>query len=114
MKFEDLDLSELPTTYEFAKLVDQKFYLWENYKPTTIEADIPFDQDWWKYAHWMPKIKKDFYLLAIKELDFDLGLLKKCDSLGMDFWFFSTHYEDFIKRLEWMRKNGSNHIGEIE
>lgn len=113
MKFEDLDLSEMPTDYKFAQMVDKQFYLWEMYNPTTIEADIPFEQDWWKYAYWMPKIKKEFYLMTIKELDFNKALIAKCESYGMDFWFFSKHYDFFIKRLEWMRKNGANHIGEI-
>lgn len=114
MTFNQIDLSEMPANYKFAKLVDQQFYLWEMYEPTTIEKDFPFEQDWWKYLYWIPKIKKEFYLMALKELDFNKALIKKCETYGMDFWFFSTHYKDFISRLEWMRRNGTSHIGEIE
>lgn len=114
MKFEDIDLSEFPPTRKFNEMAEKQMYLWEMYQPTTIEKDLPFDQDWWKYVYWMPKIKKEFYQMAIKELDFNKALLEKCASYGMDFWFFSTHYKFFIERLEWMRKNGSNHIGEVK
>jgi hypothetical protein len=113
MTFEEIDLSEFPPSKKFVDFIDKKFYIWENYTPTTIEADIPFEQDWWKYVYWIPKIKKEFYLLAIKELDFNKALFAKCESLGIDFWFFEKYYGFFIKRLEWMRGNGSNHAGEV-
>lgn len=113
MKLEDMDLAELPPTRSFVKMVDQQFYLWEAYKPTKIEKDFPFEQDWWKYIYWMPRIKKEFYVMAMSAPNFDRALIKKCQSYGMDFWFFTTHYKDFIKRLEWMRKNRQNHIGEV-
>ncbi len=114
MKFEDIDLTEFPSTRHFAEMMDKRFYLWEMYQPTTIEADIPFDQDWWKYVYWMPKIKKEFYIMTVKELNFDKALIDKCKSYGMDFWFFNRHYGHFIKRLDWMRKNGANHVGEVK
>ena len=115
MKFEDLDLSEMPTNFAFAQLVDKQFYLWERYTPTTVEADIPFEQDWWKYAHWMPKIKKEFYLTAIKALDFEKDLQDLAiGKYGMDYWFFTTHYDFIIKRMEWMRKQSVTHIGECK
>lgn len=112
MKFEDIDLSEMPQNFAFSKLVDQQFYLWEKYEPTTIEADFPFEQDWWKYLYWMPKIKKEFYTLALSALDMEKDLQKKANDMGMDYWFFTRHYGDFLKRLEWMRKQGINYAGE--
>lgn len=115
MKFEDLDLSEMPTNFEFAKLVDKQFYLWERYTPTTVEADIPFEQDWWKYVHWMPKIKKEFYLHAIKALDFEKDLQDLVTiKYGMDYWFFTNHYDFLIARMKWMRKQSVTHIGECK
>lgn len=114
MKFEEIDLSELPQSYIFSQLVDKEFYQWELYAPTTIEADVPFNRDWWKYVYWIPKIKKDFYLMAIKALDFETEFESKCLALGIDKVWFDKHYRHFKKRLCWMRENGSNHIGEID
>lgn len=114
MKFEEMDLSELPTNYTFSKLVDQQFYLWDRYTPTTIEADIPFEQDWWKYVYWIPKIKKEFYTIALSAANMELDLQAKAKTLGMDYWFFTNHYKDFLKRLEWMRKQGVTVIGEAK
>ena len=79
-----------------------------------MEADMPFEQDWWKYAYWVPKVKKDFYMMAITSPDFNRGLIDMVDKYKMDFWFFSKHYKHFIKRLEWMRRNEANHIGEVK
>lgn len=114
MTFEEMDLSELPNDRKFIERLEKQMYLWEMYQPTTIEKDVPFEQDWWKYVYWMPKIKKEFYVMTLRELDFSKGLLAECDKYGMDFYYFSKHYGFFIKRLEWMRKNGSNHIGEVK
>lgn len=114
MTFDDLSLSELPTNTDFSRLIDQRFYLWESYKPTTIEADIPFDQDWWKYIYWIPRIKKEFYLLALSSLNFDKDLIEICNKYGIDHWFFTTHYDFLIKRMKWMRKQKVTHIGEVK
>ena len=115
MTFEDIDLSMYPASRKFSEIVHKQFYLWESYRPTTIEADLPFEQDWWKYVYWMPKIKKEFYLAAITSGDFNQALVDLGKKYGMDFWWFSIHYKDFIKVLEWMRKNNNvNHIGETK
>lgn len=114
MKFDEMELSDFPTNFEFVKLAEKQKYLWERYTPTTIEADIPFGTDWWKYVYWIPKIKKDFYLLAIQALDFEKEFQAMViNKYGMDFWFFTNYYDFLVKRLEWMRKQGTSHIGEI-
>jgi hypothetical protein len=109
---EELDLSELPAS--LAKVLASQEYILKMYKPTTIEADIPFNDDWWKFAYWIPKIKREFYLIAIKELDMEKAIQEKCNSYGMDYWFFTKHYKEFFRRLNWMRKNSGeyNHLGE--
>ena len=115
MTFEEMDLSEFPPDYKFTEMVERQMYLWEAYKPTTIEADIPFEQDWWKYVYWMPKIKKDFYLMTLSALDLEKEIQKKCvTELKMDYWFFTKHYKFFLKRLDWMRKQGATHAGELK
>lgn len=114
MRASDLELSDLPPSSDFIRKMGSQFYLWKAYTPTTIEADIPFDQDWWKYAYWMPKIKREFYLMALSAPEFDKALIDKCKSYGMDFWYFSTHYDFMIERMEWMRKQGVTHIGEVK
>jgi hypothetical protein len=114
MTFAEMDLSELPQTYKFCKMVEEEAVKWEFYTPTTIEADIPFGKDWWKYVYWLPLIKKEFYIMTLKEPVFEQALMDKCLGLGMDYSFFTNNYGFFIKRLKWMRANGINHIGEVE
>ena len=113
MKFEEMDLTDMPMDRKFIEMVDRQGYLWEMYRPTTVEKDIPFEQDWWKFVYWMPKLKKDFYVMAMSSPDFNKALIELCNKYGMDFWFFEKHYKFLIKRMEWMRKSGMNHIGEI-
>lgn len=110
----EMDLVDFPTNFEFVKLAEKQMYLWKMYQPTTIEADFPFADDWWKYVYWIPKIKKEFYLMSIQSLDFETGLRELIDKYGMDYWYFITYYDFFLKRLEWMRKQGSTHVGEIK
>ncbi len=115
MRMDQMNMAELPSNMDFLELIDRQEYLWKMYEPTTVEADIPFEQDWWKYAYWMPLIKKEFYLTALSSLDFEKGLQALAiDKYGMDYWFFTTHYGFFIKRMEWMRKQGVTHIGELK
>lgn len=113
MRIEELDLTDIPQKKSFHTRMAKETYLLGMYNPSDIEKDIPFMDDWWKFLYWMPRIKKEFYELALKEPDFELALVEKCNSLGIDFWWFSKNYDFFIERLEWMRKNGSNHIGEV-
>lgn len=114
MKMTEMDFTDFPSSYGFAQLVDRQNYLWLSYAPTTIEADMPFGTDWWKFVYWMPFIKKDFYLMAIQALNFEKGLDDKIKQYDMDYWFFTTYYKEFIDRLIWMRKQGSNVMGEIK
>lgn len=115
MTFEEIDLSEMPPTYEFSKWVDQQHYLWDAYTPTTIEADMPFNADWWKFLYWMPKIKKEFYEMTLSALDLEKATQALCiDKYGMDYWFFCKHYDFFLKRLKWMRNSGVNYVGEVK
>lgn len=110
MKFEEIDLSEVPARLVW--VIDQEWMRWEAYEPTTIEKDIPFVDHWWKYVYWIPRIKKEFYILAISKPEIEIEL--KCNSLGMDYDWFKSHYRDFFRRLAWMRKNNKyNALGEI-
>lgn len=110
MKFEDVDFSELPP--KFCLLLDKEFMRWEVYEPTTIEADIPFEKKWWCYTYWIPKIKKELYVLAISQPE--QALWEKFYSLGIDEMYFRDHYRELIKRLKWMRENNDyNHLGEV-
>lgn len=113
MRFDDLDLSDFPVSPVFTRMVEKQSYLLAGYNPTTLEADIPFYDDWWKYLYWMPTIKKEFYVMAMSAPNFDQALVNLCKKYGMDFWFFSIHFKFFIKRLEWMRKQETTKIGEV-
>lgn len=115
MTFEQMDLSELPSHYRFIKLVDDEMFRWEAYTPTTIEKDMPFARDWWKYVHWIPKLKKDFYKDVITAGDWMTSVEDKCIALGMDLVWFKREYKELWKRMEWMRLNaGQNYIGEVK
>jgi hypothetical protein len=110
MKESELNMSELPA--RLMSIVEKEFVKWEVYQPTTIEADIPFGKDWYKYAYWMPKIKKDFYRLAISRPEAEIT--EYCIKLGFNPEWFEYHYNEFLKLLKWMRKNNKfNHLGEV-
>lgn len=110
MTLEDVDMAELPAS--LCSVLDKEYMRWEVYAPTTIEADIPFKDHWWKFVYWMPRIKKEFYILALSQTE--KAVWDKARGLGMNEEFFKTNYRDFLKRLQWMRKNNNyNHLGEV-
>lgn len=112
MKFEDIDLSELPPRLH-GKIVKEAD-VWEKYRPGfTPRSDYPFGRDWWKYVYWIPKIKKEIYQMVITKTNVELEQYFY-ETLGMDqAWFYRT-YRDFHNRLEWMRKNYDyTHLGEL-
>lgn len=103
-------MTELPPKFCFK--LDKEFAKWEEYQPTTIEKDVPFLRDWWKYVYWIPKIKKELYHLTLSQTESKLW--EKLDSLGIEELYFRDNYRPFLKRLKWMRENnGQNHLGEV-
>ena len=105
MKREDLPYEELPTSQKFLATVDKEMIRWEAYEPTTIEADIPFKDHWWKYVYWMPTLKKEFYLEGIRANIFEEGIEKLALKYGMDADFFYENYKHIVRTAKWMRRN---------
>ena len=114
MTFDDIDLAEFPSSFTFARLVESEFMRWEAYVPTTIEADVPFNMDWWKYVYWVPRIKRELYTSAIGSQDIEMTVAVMCLKYGMNMTFFEKNYKFLVKRMHWMKKNNKfNHINEL-
>jgi len=114
MKIEDIDLNFVPESNSFVDKMTEEFCRWEAYSPKEIKDDIPFDEAWWKYLYWIPKIKKEFYHVALFGMNYTKGLNDIYEKYGISEWYFETHYKGFLKRLLWMRKhNNANHVGEV-
>lgn len=110
MTFEQIDFSEVPQRLLIT--IDREFMRWEAYEPTTIEADIPFKKSWWKYVYWIPKIKKELYLIALSQGED--AVWEKLGSYGTDELYFRENYNDFVRRIKWMIKNNKhNELGEV-
>lgn len=112
MRFEDIDLSELPPSLH--KKVVNEAEKWERYVPGIMPiVDYPFGLDWWKYVYWIPKLKKQIYEMAMTKTVAELQYFYDHE-LGVDRKFMHTHYKDFLNRVEWMRKHNTyNHLGEL-
>lgn len=112
MRFEDIDLSELPPSLH-GKIVKEADK-WAKFQPKKrADLDYPFGLDWCKYVYWIPVIKKDIYKMVITKTHAELYYYFDHE-LGVDRRFFSRHYRDFLARLDWMRKNYNySHLGEL-
>lgn len=111
MRLSDVDYMELPP--RLAVVLGSELIRWEVYQPAeTIEGDAPFNRDWWKYVYWIPKMKKEIYLMNLQKNGEQMD--QYWESLGMNKEFLHKHYKEFLKRLAWMRKNNkANHLGEL-
>lgn len=112
MKLEDIELEYVPPTPSFTDMMAIEMYKWEIYEPDLVK-DVPFNEDWYKYVYWIPRLKKEFFEASLRSVDLDTGINEVCTKYGIDHWYFFKHYGFFIKTLKWMRKNGTNHIGEV-
>lgn len=105
MKYEDIDLEEMPQRLDFLKTMTEEFARWEVYTPTLIEKDIPFKRHWWKYLYWMPTLKKEIYLTALSSNIFEVGIQEFCLKYGIDYDYLADNYGEILRRASWMRKN---------
>lgn len=115
MKYEEMDLAEVPSHFKFIKLIDDEMFRWEAYRPADDpKKEVPFDRFWWKYVYWVPKMKKEWYKLVLTSPDWETAVEDQLIALGADLVWFKREYRDLWKRMDWMRKNASaNHIGEL-
>lgn len=115
MTFEDIVLSDAPTSPKFWRRYHAEFLRWVIYEPKdSIEAeDLPIGDKWWILLYWLPKIKKELYTLLLRG-----GMTavehRLYDQLGVDQVYFQNEFGFFIKRLNTMKKlnKASKHLGE--
>jgi hypothetical protein len=93
----------------------KEFLRWVIYEPkkSIYLEDLPIGDKWWVILYWLPKIKKDLYLLLLSR-----GMRavehKLYDELGIDQGYFEKDFGFFIRRLNNMKRlhKASKHLGE--
>ena len=115
MTSEDIVLADAPTSPKFWRRFHGEYLRWVVYVPKekVEDEDLPIDDKWWIVLHWLPKIKKELYLLLLHK---GMGAVEKrlYDDLGIDQIFFENEFDFFIRRLKNMKRlhTASKHLGE--
>lgn len=113
MEFKDIDLAMAPTSVRFHRKLHGEFIKWVVYQPTTIDKDIPMQDKWYAILYWLPKVKKQIYLILLAK-GYRAVEDYLYDELGIYPYYFEREYKHFIKKLKWMQKNNNanTHFGE--
>ena len=104
MKESDLIYEDLPKNMVFLKSMEP--IQWEVYQAKSkAEEEAPFETTWYKYVYWIPTIKKELYLEAVRLNDAQLAIDVFCLNYGMDVKYFMTNYKHIVDKVRWIVKN---------